>query len=48
MPLDDAKLSYYRGLRDYEDEPGFLRDTFRHFQDVYYERFAPFVPRTGG
>jgi len=26
--LDDEKLSYYRGLAEYEDQPGFLRDTF--------------------
>lgn len=42
--LDSQKEFYYRGLSEYEDEPGFLRDTFRAFQDSYYERFAEFVP----
>ncbi|ALG86698.1 Fic family protein [Gordonia phthalatica] len=43
--LDSHKEFYYRGLAQYEDEPGFLRDTFRAFQDSYYQRFAEFVPR---
>lgn len=42
---DDQKAFYYRGLADYGTEPGFLRDTLRHFQDAYYKRFAQFVPR---
>jgi len=41
--LDAQKQFYYRGLSEYDDEPGFLRDTFRSFQDAYYDRFAPFV-----
>jgi len=44
--LDDEKAFYYRGLGRYGAEPGFLRETFRHFQDVYYQRFEKFVPRT--
>ncbi|MGO1543921.1 MAG: Fic family protein [Gulosibacter sp.] len=44
--LDAQKEFYYRGLREYENEPGFLRETLRSFQDAYYERFAEFVPRT--
>ena len=42
--LDSQKVFYYRGLSEYEEEPGFLRDTFRSFQDSYYERFAELVP----
>ena len=45
--LDDDKLYYYRGLAEYESEPGYLRDTFRHFQDRYYEAFAKFVAEPG-
>jgi Fic family protein len=41
--LDDEKLRYYRGLREYETRPGFLRDTFRHFQDRYHATFAQFM-----
>lgn len=41
--LDDDKLYYYRGLAEYDSQPGFLRDTFRHFQDVYYASFAKFI-----
>jgi hypothetical protein len=33
--LDAEKLYYYRGLAEYDSEPGFLRDTLRHFQDEY-------------
>lgn len=43
--LDSHKEFYYRGLAEYENEPGYLRDTFRSFQDRYYQRFAEFVPR---
>lgn len=28
---------YYRGLAEYDETPGFLRNTFRHFQDLYYD-----------
>ena len=41
--LDDEKLFYYRGLAEYEDQPGFLRDTFRHFQDLYYDGYVKFL-----
>jgi len=41
--LDDEKLFYYRGLAEYDTEPGYLRDTFRHFQDRYYAAFSRFV-----
>jgi len=41
--LDDEKLFYYRGLSEYEDQPGFLCDTFRHFQDLYYDGYAKFL-----
>ncbi|WP_197517550.1 Fic family protein [Microbacterium karelineae] len=43
--LDAEKHYYYRGLSEYDSEPGFLRETFRHFQDAYYARYASFVPR---
>jgi Fic family protein len=43
--LDSQKEFYYRGLKRYDDEPGFLRDTFRSFQDAYSGRFTPFVPK---
>ncbi|MDR0415964.1 MAG: Fic family protein [Propionibacteriaceae bacterium] len=42
--LDEEKLFYYRGLSAYEDEPGFLRGTFRHFQDRYCETYGAYVP----
>lgn len=42
--LDSQKEFYYRGLKAYADEPGFLRDTLRSFQDSYYERFSEYVP----
>lgn len=41
---DEEKAFYYRGLQEYRSEPGYLRDTFRHFQDQYYARFHSFVP----
>ena len=41
--LDDEKLFYYRGLAQYEDQKGFLLDTFRHFQDLYYDGYAKFL-----
>lgn len=41
--LDTKKLFYYRGLAEYTNEPGYLRDTFRAMQDDYYTRFAAFV-----
>jgi len=42
--LDTQKEFYYRGLKQYNDEPGYLQETFRSFQDAYAERFAQFVP----
>ncbi len=45
--LDAEKLFYYRGLAEYAATPGFLRDTFRHFQDVYYQACSQYVPRPG-
>lgn len=41
---DDKKQSYYRGLSNYEEEPGWLLDTCRSFQDDYKARFLPLVP----
>lgn len=45
--LDTHKAFYYRGLAEYDTEPGFLRDTFRSFQDAYHSAYGPFVPRRG-
>ena len=44
--LDSAKAFYYRGLSEYEQEPGFLRETFRSLQDDY-DRFARLVEVVG-
>ncbi|MDR2379859.1 MAG: Fic family protein [Bifidobacteriaceae bacterium] len=41
--LDSERFYYYRGLAEYARQPGFLRDTFRHFQDAYYVRFSKYV-----
>jgi Fic family protein len=32
---DDHKLFYYRGLREYHNEKGFLRETCLSAQDIY-------------
>lgn len=32
---DDLKMFYYRGLRNWPDIPGYLRDTCLHAQDNY-------------
>jgi len=32
---DDIKLFYYRGLKEWEREPGYLRDTCLHAQDEF-------------
>jgi len=45
--LDERKAYYYRGLAEYDADPGFLRSTFRSFQDHYYARFADLVPPPG-
>ncbi len=44
---DAEKAFYYRGLAEYAHIPGFLRDTLRHFQDLYFERYRRYLP-TGG
>ena len=41
--LDEEKAFYYGGLDAYTDQPGFLRETLRHHQDAYGERFRDFV-----
>ena len=42
----DSKAFYYRGLSEYEQETGFLRETFRSLQDDY-DRFARLVEVVG-
>lgn len=42
--LDEQKAFYYRGLAEYERQPGFLRETFRSFQDSYAERYGKYLP----
>ena len=44
---DAEKTFYYRGLAEYEQTWGFLRDTLRHFQDLYVERYRRYL-LTGG
>ncbi|WP_125777125.1 Fic family protein [Antribacter gilvus] len=44
--LDEDKYFYYRGLAEYPNEKGFLRDTFRTYQDRYYARFRDYVRPT--
>lgn len=44
--LDEEKDVYYRGLREYSSEPGYLVETCRHFQDVYYEKYREYVQPT--
>ena len=48
MPFNvlDSKAFYYRGLSEYEQETGFLRETFRSLQDDY-DRFARLVEVVG-
>lgn len=41
---DDQKQFYYRGLANYEEEPGWLLDTCRSFQDDFEAYFLPLVP----
>ncbi|MDE8702897.1 Fic family protein [Adlercreutzia equolifaciens] len=41
---DDMKQFYYRGLANYGEEPGWLLDTCRSFQDDFQVRFLPLVP----
>ena len=40
---DAEKAFYYRGLAEYAHIPGFLRDTLRHFQDLYYYRYVGYL-----
>jgi Fic family protein len=46
--LDQDKAFYYRGLREFEQEKGFLLDTCRHSQDVYEERVGYFLGGENG
>jgi Fic family protein len=41
--LDDDKYFYYRGLKTYESEKGFLLDTCRSFQDKYFASYGGMV-----
>ena len=41
---DDMKAYYYRGLSRYDEEPEWLLDTCRSFQDDFVARFLPLVP----
>lgn len=41
---DGKKQFYYRGLANYEGEPGWLLDTCRSFQDDFTARFLALVP----
>lgn len=41
---DQDKGFYYRGLDLYDDEKGFLLDTFRASQDTYLANFIDFLP----
>jgi Fic family protein len=41
--LDDDKYFYYRGLKEYPTEKGFLRDTCRSFQDKYYAAYKGMI-----
>lgn len=45
---DAEKAFYYRGLAEYAHIPGFLRDTLRHFQDLYYYRYVGYLPDPDG
>ncbi len=42
--LDYDKAFYYRGLQQFDVEPGFLIEAFRKFQDLYYEKYKDLVP----
>lgn len=45
---DDQKLFYLRGLANYPEEPGWLLDTCRAFQDRFAAEFLPLVPHLKG
>ena len=40
----DHKLFYYRGLKEYDNEPGYLTDTCLSAQDTYRQQVAYFFP----
>ncbi|MDR2671142.1 MAG: Fic family protein [Oscillospiraceae bacterium] len=42
------KLFYYRGLKEYDSEKGYLTDTCRSAQDAYAAMAKYFFPSTGG
>ncbi len=42
--LDRDKLFYYRGLREYPHQPGYLIGTFQMAQDIYREQIGKFMP----
>lgn len=44
---DNRKQFYYRGLARFEEEPGWLFDTCRSFQDDFEARYLPLVPHIG-
>lgn len=41
---DDMKLFYYRGLREYQQEPGYLLDTCGMAQAICEKWLAYFYP----
>lgn len=41
--LDEDTGLHYRGLSEYPEEPGYLRDTFRNSQDQHAQRFETLV-----
>jgi len=41
---DNQKLYYYRGLKEYTKEKGFLLDTCKAFQDQYKKLLKYFIP----
>lgn len=45
--LNKDKAFYYRGLAEFDENPGYLSDTLRHFQDRYYQKYKDFVPLAG-
>jgi Fic family protein len=43
--LDDDKYFYYRGLKEYQTEKGFLHGTCRSFQDKYYAVYKGMIAK---
>ena len=41
--LDERKAFYYRGLKEYDREPGYILETCRYFQDIYKETFDKMI-----